>query len=86
MKQRIISAVVAFMIFIPVFMIGGTIFNLAFYALTLVGLREFMKIREKDKKLPDFIRFIAYLMITFLYFQNTLNGNLILKNVFSGTT
>lgn len=76
MKQRIISAAVAFMIFVPIFMIGGTIFNLAFYVLTLIGLREFMKIREKEKKTPDFIRFIAYLMITFLYFQNTLNGNL----------
>lgn len=76
MKQRVISAVVALLIFIPIFIIGGFTFNLAFYILTIIGLREFMKIREKEKKYPDFIRFIAYLMITFLYFQNTLNTNL----------
>lgn len=73
MKQRVISAIVALLIFIPVFIIGGMSFNLVFYVLTLLGLREFMKIREKDKKFPDFIRLISYLMITLLYFENTLN-------------
>lgn len=76
MKQRVISAVVAFMIFIPVFLIGGITFNFTFYLLTLLGLREFMKVREKEKKFPDFIRLISYLLITLFYFQNTLNSNL----------
>lgn len=76
MKQRVISAVIAFIISIPIFIIGGNVFNIAFYILTLIGLREFMKIREKDKKFPDFIRLISYLMITFLYFKNTLTNNL----------
>lgn len=76
MKQRVISAIVAFAIFIPIFIIGGLPFNLAFYVLTLVGLREFMKVREKEKKFPDFIRLVAYIMITLLYFECTLNGNM----------
>ena len=76
MKQRVISAVVAFAIFIPVFIIGGITFNIAFFVLTLLGLREFMKVKEKEKKFPDFIRFIAYIMITLLYFGCTLNNNL----------
>ena len=75
MKTRIISAIVAFIIFIPIFIIGGIPFNIAFYVLTLLGLREFMKVRETQKKYPDFIRFISYLMITLLYFECTLNGN-----------
>lgn len=76
MKQRMISAIVATIIFIPIFILGGIWFNIAFFILTLLGLREFMKVREKEKKLPDFIRLISYLMITFLYFENTLNNNL----------
>lgn len=76
MKQRVISAAVALIIFIPIFIIGGISFNLVFYALTLLGLREFMKIREKYKKFPDFIRLISYLMITLLYFESTLNTGL----------
>jgi len=76
MKQRVISAIVALLIFIPVFIIGGMTFNLVFYVLTLLGLREFMKVRENKKKFPDFIRLISYLLITLFYFQNTLSSNL----------
>ena len=56
MKQRVISAIVAFMIFIPIFIIGGKVFNLAFYILTLLGLREFMNAREKEKNMKKFGR------------------------------
>lgn len=75
MKQRVISAVVAAVIFIPVFILGGSTFNVAFYILTIIGLREFMKAKEKEKKIPDFVRLLAYIMITILYFECTLNGN-----------
>lgn len=76
MKQRVISAVVALAILIPLFILGGIWFNIAFFILTLIGLREFMKVRENEKKFPDFIRLISYLMITFLYFENTVNNKL----------
>ena len=76
MKQRVISAIVAFLIFIPLFIIGGLPFNIAFYALTIIGLREFMKVKEKEKKIPDFIRLISYILISLLYFGCTLNGNM----------
>lgn len=76
MKQRVISAAVAFAIFIPIFIIGGLPFNLAFFVLTILGLREFMKVKEKEKKYPDFIRLVAYIMIALLYFGCTLKGNM----------
>lgn len=76
MKQRVMSAIVTFVIFIPIFIIGGFAFNLAFYVLTLLALREFMKVREKEKMYPDFIRLISYLVISLMYFQNTLNNDL----------
>lgn len=75
MKQRVISAVVAAIIFIPIFIIGGLTFNIACYVLTILGLREFMKAKDHEKKYPDFIRFISYIMITLLYFNCTMNGN-----------
>lgn len=76
MKKRIISAVVMVLIFIPIFIIGGTVFNISFYILTLLGLREFMNVREKEKKFPDFIRLISYILISFLYFINTYNNGM----------
>ena len=76
MKTRIISAIVAALIFIPIFIIGGLVYDIAIYVVTLLGIREFMKAREKNHKYPDFIRLITYLLITLLYFECTLNGNL----------
>lgn len=75
MKQRVISAIVVFMLALPIFLIGGNLFKIAFYILTLMALKEFMNVREKERKYPDFIRFISYILITFLYFGNVLNKN-----------
>lgn len=77
MKTRVISAIIALAIFIPIFILGGIIFNIAFYVLTLLGLREFMKVREGKKRYPDFIRLISYLVTTFIYFECVLNSNLL---------
>ena len=77
MKTRVISAIIAFLIFIPIFIIGGMLFNISIYVVTLLGIREFMKAREKTKKYPDFIRLITYIIITLLYFDCSFKGNLI---------
>jgi len=69
MKKRVLSAIVMLLIFVPIFLIGGRLFNLLFFALTLLGLREFIKIKEN--KYPDFIKLISYLSISLLYFSNT---------------
>ena len=76
MKQRVISAIIALMIFVPVIIIGGKVFNIAFYILTLIGLREFMNAREKEKKFPEFIRLISYVLISFLYYVNTVDAGM----------
>ena len=74
MRTRAISAIVALLILIPVFYIGGTIFTIATYVITVLGFREFMKIR--DRETPDFIRFISYLIITFIFFEIVLSKEL----------
>lgn len=80
MKQRIISALVVALIFIPIVIVGGLTFNIVFFILTILGIREFMKARQNEKKIPDFMRFISYLLITLLYFQNTLNKDFTLSS------
>lgn len=76
MKERIISAIVGIAILLPIIIYGGIVFNITFYFVTLLALREFMKVREKKRKLPDFIRLIAYIIITFVYFTCTVNKDL----------
>lgn len=77
MKQRVISAIVAFLIFIPIFLQGGMIFNLAIYAISMAALWEFLNIKSIRKKLPDFITFISYIIMTLFVLMNTNNQELI---------
>ena len=74
MKKRVISAIVMLAVFIPIFIIGGNLFNITFFVITLLGFKEFVHI--KNQKYPDFIRLISYLSVTLLYFSNTLTNNL----------
>ena len=76
MKTRVLSAIVAFMIFIPIFVIGGKVFNISIFLVALLGLKELMQVRENKKKYPDFMRFIAYIMLAFIYFGNALAKDL----------
>lgn len=47
MRQRVITAVVALIIFIPIVIIGGTIFDIMAVLLGLVGLSEIFIMRKK---------------------------------------
>lgn len=79
MKTRILSAIVAFMIFIPIFLKGGIVFSLAFYIVGMIGLKEFLDVKEKRRKIPSFIKLIIYLLFTTVYFMGTINKEMILK-------
>lgn len=76
MKQRVVSAIILAIVLIPIFLIGGFLFNITFYIIATQGLREFLKVKTKEKAFPDFMQFISYIMLTLLYFTNTLNSDL----------
>ncbi len=67
MKQRIISAIVALAIVIPLLFLGGIYFKILAYALGILSLREIMKVR---KKIPKYMEYISYLLFTILYVNN----------------
>lgn len=68
MKTRIISAIVAFLILVPFLLIGGIPFQLLIMILSILGLKEFLDIKQTEKKIPLFIQFISYvLMVLFIF-------------------
>jgi len=69
MKKRILSAIVALSIFIPIFFIGGFWFKIAVYVVAMLGLKEFLDVREERKSFPDLIKLIAYLWLTIIFFE-----------------
>lgn len=64
MKQRVITAIVALIIFIPLLVYGGTAFNLLVIAMGLVGMSEFLRMKKKLLVSPEAI--ISFLMIASL--------------------
>lgn len=75
MKQRVISAIIVLLVFIPILFIGGWTFNLLIFLLSLQGLREFIGIKEKRKKLPDFVKVMSYLLLSIMVLANTETSN-----------
>jgi len=70
MKKRVISAIVALAIFIPIFIKGGLIFALAIYLVSILGLKEFLNAKNSKKNIPTFIEFISYIIFTLIVLSN----------------
>ena len=71
MRKRVLSALVALIICIPILILGGTIFNITVYILSLIGLYEFMKVKNEKKEIPSFIKFISYILISLVMLFNS---------------
>ena len=79
MKTRLISAIIALAIIIPLILNGGAIFNLGVYVISILALKEFLDIKSTKKQIPIFIQLIAYIFITILIAFNSKD----LSNVFT---
>lgn len=67
MKTRLISAIVALIIFIPIFILGGIYFKIAMSLLSVLALREILKLKNN---IPSLIKYISYILIfLFLLFD-----------------
>ena len=66
MKKRLISAIIALLIIIPILLTGGTIYNITVYILSLIGLRELLNIKATKKELPIFIDLISYIVMSLI--------------------
>ena len=64
MKKRLISAIIAFIIALPFFLLGGVIFELGIIVLSLLSLKELLDIFETKKEIPFFIKFLSYISLS----------------------
>ena len=77
MGKKILSAFLLLVIFIPIFMIGGGIFYTFIYVISLLGMHEFMNVKDSKKSIPLFIKFLSYVSVSFLIFSNMRSESLI---------
>lgn len=71
MKSRIISAIIVLGVFLPILFIGGNVFNFTVFIISVLALREFMQVKNEKKPIPSFIKFISYIMMSFLILANS---------------
>ena len=88
MGKKILSAIIMLLIFIPVFYIGGSLYNIFIYVIGFLAINEFLTVKNTKKEIPIFIKFLSYLAYSFLVFSNVKNESLIFSidyRVFCGT-
>ena len=68
MKQRVITAVVALLIFIPLLVVGGNLFSILVVAMGLVGMSEFLTMKRKLLISPEAI--IAFMAVRKSIFES----------------
>lgn len=69
MKTRVISAIVALAIFIPLILIGGLPFKIAMCILSVLAMKEFLDL-PSNKKRPKYVDVIIYALVILLTFVN----------------
>lgn len=69
MKQRVISAIIALIIVIPLIILGGYPYYIGVGLLSLIGFMEMIKVRNKKNVIPNInvaISLIGYILIVIL--------------------
>ena len=61
LKVRIISAIVALIIVIPLLIIGGIPYYIGVGIIGVIGFNEMLMLIDKEKKLPVFVKYLSML-------------------------
>lgn len=69
MKKRIISAIVALAIFIPVIYFGGKVFIIAMGMLSVLAYKELLDLKENAREIPEIVKGIGLIDMLLLVFS-----------------
>jgi phosphatidate cytidylyltransferase len=84
MKKRVISAIVALAIVIPLLILGGTWFYFGVGVIGLIGFNEILTLKEKEKKIPVFIKcviLVSFLILMMSGVSNTYSFSIDYKHI-----
>lgn len=70
MKKRVISAIVALLIFVPLVIIGGMWFKIAVCVLSVLAMREVLNLPGGEKR-PKYVDIILYALVILLTFMDS---------------
>ena len=67
MKQRVISAIIALIIVIPIMIIGSYAYYVGVGILSIIGYYEMLKVRQREKKIDLSVRIITLVSYLWIY-------------------
>lgn len=76
MKRRVISAIIALIICIPLLIIGGYPFYVGVSILSVIGYYEIINIRERERKVPLLIKLIGLVTYLMIVLNNVVSSNI----------
>lgn len=71
MKTRVISAAILILIFVPLLLLGGIYFKVLATILSIIGLYELIKMKDKKNTLPLSIKLISYVFVILFCISNS---------------
>ena len=75
MKQRIISAIIALAIIIPLIVIGGYAYYIGVAIISIIGFHEIITVREKEKKINNNVKIMALISFLLIVLSGVTSGN-----------
>lgn len=66
MKKRIIGIIIMCIVFIPILYYGGNTFKFGTTIFGMLALRELLNLKETKKKIPPFVKFLAFISCAFI--------------------
>ena len=69
MKVRIISAIVAIAIFVPIVILGGNYFSIAMGMLSVLAYKELLDLKENSHEIPNFVKLLGMISMLLLVFS-----------------
>ena len=70
MKQRVISAIVAIIIVVPIVLYGGIPFYLGASVLGLIGFYEMLKARKIERDIPNIMKIVCMFAFIIIMMDN----------------
>ncbi len=80
MKIKVISAIVALAIVIPIIIYGGFPYYFSVAIIGLIGFIELINLKDKDKKIPNFVKIISVFCFICLLLSNLIYSSLFLAD------
>ena len=69
MKKRVISAIVALIILVPLIILGEKPFAIGVGILSVLALKEFIDLKKHHKAFPDIMSIISYICLLLLVYS-----------------